>query len=77
MIAISGQFRVRLTGLTREETFVLDNPNTALFIPPLTWRDLDQFSVGAICLVLASDLYDESDYIRDYEEFLNLDGTAS
>lgn len=77
MIAIAGQFRVRLTGPTFEETFVLDDPNVALFIPPLTWRDLDQFSAGAICLVLASDVYDESDYIRDYDEFLKLKGSAS
>ena len=77
MIAISGEFRVRLTGLTWEATFVLDNPNTALFIPPRTWRDLDQFSSGAICLVLASEIYDEADYIRDYQEFLELKDSAS
>lgn len=77
MIAIAGQFRVRLTGRNWDETFVLENPNTALFIPPLTWRDLDRFSAGAICLVLASDVYDEADYIRDYDEFLRLTGLSS
>ena len=77
MIAIAGQFRVHLTGPTFEKTVVLDNPNTALFIPPLTWRDLDQFTPGAICLVLASEVYDESDYIRDYDEFLMLKGLAT
>ena len=77
MIAIAGQFRVHLTGPDFDETFVLDSPNIALFIPPLTWRDLDQFSTGAICLVLASDVYDEADYIRDYQEFLTLKTTAS
>ena len=77
MIAITGQFRVRLRGLSWEETFVLDNPNTALFIPSRTWRDLDQFSPGAMCLVLASEIYDEADYIRDYQQFLELNGSES
>lgn len=75
MIAISGEFQVSLTGLTWRETFVLDSPNKALVVPPMTWRDLSGFTAGAICLVLASELYDESDYIRDYQEFLEL-GTS-
>jgi hypothetical protein len=75
MIAISGEFQVSLTGLTWRETFVLDSPNRALVVPPMTWRDLSGFSEGAICLVLASEIYDESDYIRDYQGFLEL-GTA-
>jgi dTDP-4-dehydrorhamnose 3,5-epimerase-like enzyme len=70
MIAISGKFEVKLSGLNWSETFVLDSPSRALFVPPMTWRDLSGFSEGAICLVLASEVYDEADYIRDYEEFL-------
>lgn len=72
MIAASGHFRVRLQGPNWQRVFNLDDPNFALYIPPLTWRDLDGFSDGAICLVLASHVYDESDYIRDYSEFTSL-----
>lgn len=72
MIAITGKFEVSLTGPTWKETFLLGSPNQALVVPPMTWRDLSGFSEGAICLVLASEVYDESDYIRDYEEFLSL-----
>ena len=75
MIAISGEFEVSLTGLNWRETFVLDSPNKALVVPPMTWRDLSGFSEGAICLVLASEIYDESDYIRNYQDFLEL-GTS-
>ena len=73
MIAVNGSFRVRLTGVGWKDSFTLDDPNVALFIPPLTWRDLDHFSENAICLVLASEVYEEADYIRDYNEFMNLD----
>ena len=72
MIAVSGSFRVQLSGSFGEETYELEDPNQGLLITPMTWRDLDSFSPGAICLVLASDPYDEADYIRDYEEFVNL-----
>jgi len=72
MIAVSGSFRVWLSGSFGEETYELEDPNRGLLIPPMTWRDLDSFSPGAICLVLASDPYEEADYIRDYEEFVKL-----
>ena len=72
MVAITGSFRVRLTGLGWEESFFLNDPNMALYIPPRTWRDLDQFSDKTICLVLASEVYEEADYIRDYQDFLNM-----
>ena len=72
MIAVSGGFRVQLSGSFGEETYELKDPNQGLLIPPLTWRDLDNFSTGAICLVLASDPYEEADYIRDYDEFVKL-----
>jgi hypothetical protein len=72
MIAVSGGFRVQLSGSFGEETYELEDPNQGLLIPPMTWRDLDRFSPGAICLVLASNPYEEADYIRDYEEFVNL-----
>lgn len=69
MVAVAGSFEVKLTGLNWQEIFLLDSPNRALFVPPMTWRDLSRFSEGAICLVLASEIYDEADYIRDYQDF--------
>jgi UDP-2-acetamido-3-amino-2,3-dideoxy-glucuronate N-acetyltransferase len=55
-------------GKTREE-FVLSSPTQGLLIEEMYWREMDQFSNGCVILVLASELYDESDYIRDYNEF--------
>jgi len=54
----------------------LDRPNLALHAPPMLWLDLDGFSPGAICMVLTSDVYAESDYIRDRAEFLKLAKTV-
>ena len=70
MIAVRGSFRVSLTGVNGTTVFHLNDPNQGLLIPPMTWRDLDQFSDSAICMVLASDRYDEEDYIRDYGVFM-------
>lgn len=69
MVAIAGSFTVELErkGVRRE--FQLNSPREGILIPPLTWRELHHFSDDAVCLVLASDLYMEDDYIRDYEEF--------
>jgi dTDP-4-dehydrorhamnose 3,5-epimerase-like enzyme len=72
IVAVRGSFEVKLTGLDWQDTFLLDSPNRALFVPPMTWRDLSRFSEGAICLVLASEVYDEADYIRNYDDFLKL-----
>lgn len=58
-------------GKTRTEQ-VLGAPSEALYVPPGIWIELKDFSVAAACVVLASDLYDEADYIRDYREFLTL-----
>ncbi|MGE8432274.1 sugar 3,4-ketoisomerase [Chryseobacterium joostei] len=54
----------------KKETFVLDHPTKGLYIPELIWRDI-QFSHSAVLLCLASELYDEKDYFRDFEEFKN------
>ena len=70
IIAASGSFRVTLDdGITRKSV-VLDRPYQGLCVRPGIWRDLDDFSSGAVCMVLASEVYQEDDYIRDYEEFL-------
>ena len=55
-------------GKTRTRV-LLDRPDLALHAPPMLWLDLEDFSAGSVCLVLASDIYDEKDYIRDYAEF--------
>lgn len=74
LIALSGSFDVRLHDGTREERITLNRPNRGLHIGPGTWRDIDNFSSGAVCLVLASAHYDESDYIRDFDDFLRFAG---
>ena len=71
MIAVSGSFRVSLTGAQGTEVFRLSEPTQGLLIPPMTWRDLDEFTNSAVCMVLASDRYDEADYIRNYSDFLD------
>ena len=71
LIALSGSFDVILKNDQSLETITLNNPSRGLLIPPGTWRELENFSSGAICLVIASDLYKEEDYIRNYEDFLN------
>lgn len=70
MIAMNGSFTVRLRGRGKDFEFRLDNPQQGLFIPSGYWRDLTDFSSGAVCLVAASEEYDEKDYIRNYEDFL-------
>lgn len=71
IIAASGSFSVTLDDGKVKRTFLLNRPYQGLLVVPGIWRTLDDFSSGAVCLVLASMEYEESDYIRDYEEFLN------
>ena len=70
IIAASGSFRVTLDDGTQKRSFYLNRPYQGLYVPPGLWRDLDDFSSGAVCLVLASEVSRAEDYIRDYEEFL-------
>ena len=70
IIAASGSFRVTLDDGNVKRSFTLNRPYQGLYVKPGIWRDLDDFSSGAVCLVLASELYDKEDYIRDYQEFL-------
>ena len=70
IIAASGSFEVILDdGVNRKRVF-LNRPNIALHIVPGLWRELDNFSSGSICMVLASHIFEVKDYIRDYNEFL-------
>lgn len=70
IIALSGSFTVTLDDGTEKKTFLLNHPYQGLLIDVNTWRTLDDFSSGAVCLVLASEKYEEEDYIRDYNDFL-------
>ncbi len=70
VIAASGSFDIILDDGKNRKIVTLSRPNLALHVVPGLWRELDNFSSGSISLVLASHIYDESDYIRDYEEFL-------
>ena len=70
IIAASGSFKVTLDDGKDKRTFFLNRPYQGLYVKPGMWRDLEDFSSGAICLVLASELYSKEDYIRDYDEFL-------
>ena len=71
IVALSGSFEVELNDGWSQSTVTLNQPTKGLSLPPGLWRELKEFSGGAICLVLASSEYDEDDYIRDEEEFLN------
>ena len=69
IFAVCGRIEFNVENLEgRKETFVLDSPDTGLYIPPLTWRDI-KFSHNAVLLCLASEAYQEDDYIRDYDTF--------
>lgn len=70
VIAASGCFSVTLDDGNVKRAFTLNRPYQGLLIKPGIWRELDNFSSGSVCLVLASEKYDELDYIRDYDEFL-------
>lgn len=71
IIAASGSFTVTLDDGNVKRTFVLNRPYQGLYVVPGIWRTLDDFSSGAVCLVLASHGYDEVDYIRDHKDYLD------
>lgn len=70
IIAASGSFQVVLDDGREKRSFFLNRSYQGLLVPPGLWRTLEDFSSGAVCMVLASELYDADDYIRDYQEFL-------
>ncbi|MBQ7150341.1 MAG: WxcM-like domain-containing protein [Prevotella sp.] len=74
IVATSGSFTVILDNGKEKETFLLNHPWQGLLIEPGIWRELEDFSSGAVCLVLASDLFDLDDYIYDYDEFKKIYG---
>lgn len=69
LVPVSGSFDVMMDNGLKKEVVTLNKPNIGLLIKQKTWRELQNFSSGSVCLVLASDIFCEDDYIRDYNEF--------
>ena len=70
MIPLSGSFEVKIDDGHNNKKIMLNKPNQGLLIPSGIWREMDNFSAGSVCLVLASEVFGESDYFRDYNSFL-------
>lgn len=70
IVAMSGSFDVILDDGRDRKRFHLNRSYTGLYVCPMIWRELDNFSSGSVCMVLASNRYDEADYFRDYGEFM-------
>lgn len=70
MIAMSGSFDVVLDDGVNDKRFHLNRSHLGLYICPMIWRNLDNFSSGSVCMVLASNRYDEDDYYREYDQYL-------
>lgn len=71
IIAMSGSFDIVLDDGVNKQRIHLNRPYFGLYVNTMVWRELDNFSSGSVCMVLASIPYDESDYYRDYEEFIH------
>ncbi len=69
LVALSGSFNVIVNNGQNEQVFTLNNPSEGLLIQNGIWRELKNFSSGSVCLVVASDVFHEEDYIRDFQEF--------
>ena len=76
IIAMSGSLDIVLDDGDRSRRFHLNRSYYGLYVCPMMWRSLDNFSSGSVCMVLASERYDEIDYIRDYSEFLQIPRNA-
>ena len=70
LVALSGSFDVVLNDGHDQKKVTLNKPNQGLLIPNGIWRELENFSSGSVCLVIASEVFEEADYIRDYKDFL-------
>jgi hypothetical protein len=71
IIAMSGSFDIHLDDGYAKKTIHMNRSYSGLYVCPMIWREIDNFSSGAVCMVLASDCYDEQDYYRDYSDFIN------
>jgi len=76
VVALSGSFHVTLDNGRERETILLNHPYQGLIIETNIWRTLDDFSSGAVCMVMASEHYEAEDYIEDYDEFLKYVGCS-
>jgi uncharacterized RmlC-like cupin family protein len=74
ILALSGSFEVIVDDGVEKKRIMLNKPTKGLYIPTNIWREIDNFSSGAVCLVLASTEFDEAEYIRDYNEFCQSKG---
>ena len=72
VFALSGSFRIKIDNGSTKSEYWLSNPQKGLYINKLIWREMDCFSQGAVCMVLASHPYDESDYLREYDDFISI-----
>lgn len=72
LIAMSGSFDIALDDGRTKFKYNMNRSYYGLYIPPMIWREIDNFSSGSVCMVLASEHYDENDYFRDYDEFRNV-----
>ena len=70
IIAMSGSFDVILDEGAEKKRFHLNRSYQGLYVCPMMWRELDNFSSGSVCMILASNIYEESDYYRDYDEYI-------
>lgn len=74
IIAMSGSFDLHVDDGAERRTFHLNRSYHGIYVPRMIWREIDNFSSGAVCLVLASARYDEDDYYRSYQDFLGAQG---
>lgn len=70
IIALAGSFDIHLDDGYAKKTVHMNRSHFGLYVCPMIWREIDNFSSGAVCMVLASEFYDEADYYRDYNEFV-------
>jgi hypothetical protein len=70
LVPVAGRFNAVLDNGSRKETITLAQPHVGLYLSKLVWRRIEEFSPGAVCMVLASTHYDEADYIRSYDDFV-------
>ena len=75
-IALSGSFDFHVDDGAAQQVITLNRSHFGLYVPNMIWRHIENFSTNAVCLILASDVYSEADYVRNYHEFLCLQGLA-
>src|SRR5262245_30599076 len=76
LVPVAGRFRVTAADGDRSTIYKLTDPHRGLYVPPLTWLDLDDFSSDAVCLVLTDTRFDQAEYVRDWDTFVDLAQSA-